>query len=69
MVCSADVKIEVVAWRILKDWDVTKNRFNLTAVIYYTPQIHIMFQSATLTCQLISPSIKHLLSAVFMQSW
>jgi len=28
-----------------------------------------MYQSATLTCQLISPSIKHLLSSALINSW
>ena len=36
MVCSADLKMEVVALHIVEDWDVSINRFYLT-VIVYTP--------------------------------
>jgi len=37
MVCSADQNMEVATWLVLEDWDITKIRFYLTAVIHYTP--------------------------------
>ena len=61
MFFSPDLDMEVATWLIFEDWDVTKIRFYLKAIIHYTPKIRITFQSATLNHLLISPSIKHVM--------